>query len=137
MEQCRIIFTCESLSRVIRPLKSRCVNVRVPSPREDIITKRLNTIIDKEEVEVKPQLLKVIAKKSKRNMRKAIMMLQLYVTDMIGGIKKSDPFTLEYEKVLKNIVADMKQEQSPKMLMDVRKKFYLLITKSISDEAIL
>ncbi len=29
---CRIILCCESVSKVISPLKSRCLNIRVPAP---------------------------------------------------------------------------------------------------------
>jgi replication factor C subunit 3/5 len=33
MTNCRIIFNCENLSRVLLPLKSRCVQIRVPAPK--------------------------------------------------------------------------------------------------------
>lgn len=31
---CKIILCCESSSRIIDPLRSRCVMIRVPSPSE-------------------------------------------------------------------------------------------------------
>jgi len=32
MPYCRIVANCESLSKVIQPLRSRCLQVRVPAP---------------------------------------------------------------------------------------------------------
>lgn len=34
IERCRIILTCESLARVIHPIRSRCLLIRVPSPTD-------------------------------------------------------------------------------------------------------
>ena len=35
---CRLILVCESMSRVIAPLRSRCLAVRVPAPTKDEVS---------------------------------------------------------------------------------------------------
>ena len=37
MGTCRIIFHAESLSKVIQPIRSRCLQIRVPAPQEEDI----------------------------------------------------------------------------------------------------
>ena len=37
MKQCRIILTAETLGRIIKPLRSRCLMIRVPAPSYDQI----------------------------------------------------------------------------------------------------
>ena len=44
MHNCRIIFTCQSLSKVILPLKSRCAQIRVPRPKREEVCNVLQYI---------------------------------------------------------------------------------------------
>jgi replication factor C subunit 3/5 len=76
MPSCRIIANCESLSKVILPLRSRCLQVRVPAPKEIEISEILRKIATKENFELPPSLAMNIANSSRRNLRRAIMMLQ-------------------------------------------------------------
>lgn len=76
MPTCRIIANCESLSKVIQPLKSRCLQIRVPAPKEQVLADLLKKISTKEGFELPPQLACSIAHNSRRNIRRAIMMLQ-------------------------------------------------------------
>lgn len=76
MPTCRIIANCESLSKVIQPLKSRCLQVRVPAPKEVVLADLLKKIATKEGFELPPQIATSIAHNSRRNIRRAIMMLQ-------------------------------------------------------------
>ena len=56
MPTCRIIANCESLSKVIQPLKSRCLQIRVPAPAEDVLGDLLRKIATKEGFELPPQV---------------------------------------------------------------------------------
>lgn len=76
MPSCRIIANCESLSKVIQPLRSRCLQVRVPAPKEVMIAELLKNIAKKEYFELPPTLAMNIAHAARRNTRRAIMMLQ-------------------------------------------------------------
>jgi replication factor C subunit 3/5 len=73
---CRLILVCESTSRVIAPLRSRCLAVRVPAPSKEEISGILNDIAAKEGLTVSPQLTLSIAEESQRNLRRAILMME-------------------------------------------------------------
>ncbi len=45
---CRLIMCCESACRVIAPLRSRCLQIRVPLPTEEQVSGVLNGIAAKE-----------------------------------------------------------------------------------------
>jgi replication factor C subunit 3/5 len=75
MPTCRIIANAESLSKVIAPLRSRCLQVRVPAPAEAKVGELLKLIARKESFELPPVLAMNIAHHARRNMRRAIMML--------------------------------------------------------------
>lgn len=39
MKNCRMILVCSKIHKLIPPIRSRCVNIRVPAPsKEDIYT---------------------------------------------------------------------------------------------------
>lgn len=50
MSNCRIILICESVSKVIDPLRSRCLAIRVASPSHDEIVNVLNYVAQQERV---------------------------------------------------------------------------------------
>lgn len=58
------------------PLKSRCLQIRVPAPSESVLGTLLKTIATKEGFELPPQVASAISHHSRRNIRRAIMMLQ-------------------------------------------------------------
>ena len=76
MPYCRIVANCESLSKVMQPVKSRCLLVRVPAPSNQQIQGILKSISNRESFNLPEQLSGNIARFSKRNLRRSIMMLQ-------------------------------------------------------------
>jgi replication factor C subunit 3/5 len=56
MPSCRIIANCESLSKVILPLRSRCLQIRVPAPQEHEISNILCKIANREGFTLPPEL---------------------------------------------------------------------------------
>jgi replication factor C subunit 3/5 len=48
MRTCRLIFHAESLSKVIQPLRSRCLQIRVPAPQQTDVQTVLMKIAAKE-----------------------------------------------------------------------------------------
>ena len=95
----------------------------------------MKSIAKKEGISIDDKIINVIAKKSRRNMRKAIMLLQIYANN--SSSKKIDGvILLEYEKIWTSIVEDIKAEQSANQLKTIWNKIYSLFTKSISEELI-
>ena len=72
---CRIIFNCESVSKVIQPIRSRCLLVRVPAPSAKDIAHVLKGISQREGFALPDKLATKIGHVSGRNLRRAIMMM--------------------------------------------------------------
>ena len=77
MSNCRIIMTCTCLSKIIMPIRSRCLSLRIPSPTNDDIKKLLKDIKVKENLNTNDRMIEAIVENCNRNVRKAINTLQL------------------------------------------------------------
>ena len=75
MPFCRIVANCESLSKVIQPIRSRCLQVRVPAPKDEEIVNILTTIAKAENFNLPVELAANLSVQSRRNLRRAIMMM--------------------------------------------------------------
>ena len=115
MGNCRILMNCQCISKVIEPLKSRCFLVRVAAPSYDEMERMCKKIATHESSTVSKDKIKEVILKSKRNMRRAIMMLQTVIVNEERG---SVPVP-QYELYLQEIANDIVKEQSPKQLKDI------------------
>uniref|UniRef100_A0A6Q2YVA0 Replication factor C subunit 3 n=1 Tax=Esox lucius TaxID=8010 RepID=A0A6Q2YVA0_ESOLU len=76
MSTCRLILCCNSTSKVIGPIRSRCLAVRVPLPSSEEVCSVLSTVCRKEGLLLPAELAKRISEKSGRNLRKALLMCE-------------------------------------------------------------
>lgn len=136
MPTCRIIANCESLSKVIQPLRSRCLQIRVPAPRHEFVADILAKIANRERFELPPNLALSISVQTRRNMRAAIMTLQT------ARLKSPNLHSMkalprpDYEAFIGEIAQDVVKEQSPQNLRQIRTKLYELLTKGITSDII-
>lgn len=78
MKSCRLIMSCSSLTKVINPIRSRCLCIRVAAPTVEEIKNALLKIQIIENVEnISQKVVSSIAENSERNLRKAINNFQL------------------------------------------------------------
>ncbi len=77
MSNCRIIMNCTCLSKIIMPIKSRCLSLRIPSPTNDDMRRLLKDIKAKENLTINDRMIDAIIEGSNRNVRKAINTLQI------------------------------------------------------------
>jgi len=73
----RFIFTARSPSRLIDALRSRSKQVRIPTTSKKIITKRLEEIVEKEDLTPTRGILGDIAHVANGNLRRAVFLLEL------------------------------------------------------------
>lgn len=136
MKTCRIILCCESVSKVIDPLRSRCLAVRVPAPTHDEVLQVLRQIAKAEGVPLPEELGNRIAMESGRNLRKAVLMLETcFVSeDTLGPETQVKPAAWEVfiDETSRLIIED----QSPSRLLKVRGKLYELLVNCIPPELI-
>lgn len=93
---CRFIMWCHSLSKVIDPLKSRCLCFKVPAPNISDIFSFIFKISIAENMNLNFNKLCNIAEQSNGNIKKALWILQL--------LKYNINSETEYEKSLVNLV---------------------------------
>ncbi len=79
MKSCRLIMCCNSLTKIIPPIRSRCLSIRVPCPTESDIKNILLNIKQFESAGVSNQQLDQIVANSDRNIRRAINAMQLSI----------------------------------------------------------
>jgi len=113
---CRLVLVCENLGRVISPLRSRCLLMRVPAPKQSDIEKVLKYIAIRENHTFPDQLITKIAEGSERNMRRAILQLQtIKMKNPAGGLGMVNVHIPEWRQGIKTIFDMIVKEQSPKM----------------------
>jgi replication factor C subunit 3/5 len=73
---CRLILVCDSLSKVIEPVRSRCLGIRVAAPTNDEVARVLQMVARKQSLTLPEPLAINIARESSRNLRRALLMLE-------------------------------------------------------------
>jgi replication factor C subunit 3/5 len=134
---CRLILICNSTSKVIEPIQSRCLSVRVPAPTVETIIATLKQIAAKESLSLPDELAKRIAEGSERNMRRAILSLEACRVEQTPLSATQTVHLPDWERFTAEIAKDIIEEQSPARLLVVRNKLYELLSNCIPPEAIL
>mmetsp|Transcript_10606 Transcript_10606/g.10680 ORF Transcript_10606/g.10680 Transcript_10606/m.10680 type:complete len:357 (+) Transcript_10606:60-1130(+) len=131
--QCRIILICNSPSKIIEPVRSRCLGIRIPAPTHEDIAGVLITIAKKEKCPCPQELAMKISNASDRNIRRAILMLEVCKTqNQSSSLSIDTPVHLpDWEVYIMRIAREILQEQSPSKLLLVRDMFYELLTNCI------
>mgnify|MGYP003924278333 FL=1 len=137
---CRLILCATNQSKVIDPIRSRCLGVRVPSPSVDDVASVLRDVTARERVQVPEEVLGMCAKGCGRNMRRALLMLEAWRVQSNGGqttggeaiVMKTD-----WEQYIASLAKDIVNEQSPAKLLVAREKLYELLTNCIPPDVIL
>lgn len=77
MKNCRIIMSCSSLTKIIPPIRSRCLSLRCPAPSDTEIKAILFNIKNREAISVTDKQIDLIVQNCEKNLRRAINCLQL------------------------------------------------------------
>jgi replication factor C subunit 3/5 len=73
----RLILVANSSTKILAPIRSRCLLVRVAAPTQTDIVGVLKSVAQVEDLgKVAPGVLEKIAMESKRNLRRALLMLE-------------------------------------------------------------
>lgn len=76
MSNLRIILCANSTSKLIAPIKSRCLLMRVAAPASEEMQKCLEHVAKKEKFDLPPESAQDIAKEANGNLRKALLVLE-------------------------------------------------------------
>lgn len=106
-DKCRFIMSCKSLSKVIKPLQSRCICIQIAAPTDSELFGYMLDISIKEKIHLSLEQFDTIIKKSKGNTKHALWELEFIKqgyeldTNYIQSISKIIKLILE--KKLANI----------------------------------
>ncbi|XP_014664607.1 PREDICTED: replication factor C subunit 3-like [Priapulus caudatus] len=137
MATCRLILCCNSTSKVIPAIRSRCLAVRVPAPSVDEMCSVLTNVCKKEGLTLPSQLAKRIAEKSGRNLRRALLMCEACRVQQYPFSEDQEVTEADWELYLRETANMIVQEQSPKRLFEVRGRLYELLSHCIPSDIII
>jgi len=136
MATCRIILCCNSSSKVIPAIRSRCLGIRVAAPTSSDIVSILQNICRKECLSLPDELASRIAEKSNRNLRRAILMCEACRVRQYPFSSDQEIVEPDWEMFLRATANFIVQEQSPKKLAEVRGRLYELMSHLIPTDII-
>jgi len=132
---CKFILISDQLSKIIEPLRSRCLLIRVPLPTNEQILETILRISNKENITVPLIKLKDIINKSENNINHAIWLLEMY--------KYNIEYTKNWEIIIDSIVENInnfKIINNKKLLVllkNIRDQFYILFITNIQTQMII
>lgn len=138
--QCRIILLCNSPSKIIDPVRSRCLGIRIPAPSVEDLSQLLVNVAKKEQCPCPQELAVQISLNSDRNARRALLMLEAARIQVAPANQLHAEQTVDlpdWELYVGHIAREILSEQSPSKLMAVREMLYELLTRCIPADVIM
>jgi replication factor C subunit 3/5 len=137
---CRLILICNSPSKVLDPVRSRCLGIRIAAPSVNDIVSVLKHVAHKEGLTLPDPLAVNIARESSRNLRRAVLMLEACTVQHRGSsslppnavVHKTD-----WELYIRQLAEEVTREQTPQRLQAAREKLYELLVSCIPATIIL
>jgi replication factor C subunit 3/5 len=134
---CRLILVANSTSKIIEPLRSRCLSVRVPAPTVDVLADLLMQTCNTARVNCPRELAVKVAVHSGRSIRRALLMLEamkVQSPQLTPGLIVMLP---DWELFSCRMAREICQEQSPTKLTHVREMCYELLGHCIPPDVIM
>lgn len=137
MATCRIILCCNSTSRVIPAVRSRCLCLRVAAPTNEQICSILKKTCKEEGLQQLPnELAQRLALKSNRNLRRALLMCETTYVAHYPFTNDQDIQEPDWEIFLRETARLAAQQQSVERVIVIRDKLYELLGHCIPPDII-
>jgi replication factor C subunit 3/5 len=117
---CRIILICDTPSKVIDPVRSRCLGIRIPAPSSDEIADILVNVSVAENAACPRELATRIALQAEKNLRRALLMLEACKVQHSPLAADQAVVLPDWELYICRIAREILTEQSPAKLLQVR-----------------
>ena len=135
---CRLILVATSLSKVIEPVRSRCLGVRVPAPSQPEVMRVLRDVAAAEKVALPEQVAAKLAAQSQRNLRRALLMFETAAVTAGAALTAATPIPLmDWERYTQLLAGDILREQSPRALLACRARLYELLVNCVPADTIM
>jgi replication factor C subunit 3/5 len=133
---CRLILVATSSSKVIEPVRSRCLGIRVPAPTQQEIMAVLSATCAREGLVLPLPVSAKIAALSGRNLRRALLTLEAARATAYPFAPNTPIVGMDWERYCAALAADVLREQSPRALLAARAKVYDLLVNCIPADVI-
>lgn len=133
----RLILCANSTSKIIGPIRSRCLLLRVGAPDPDQIVKVLQSVAKKESFisELPEETAMSIALSAEGNLRKAILTLEaIRAQDDNFSKPRPNPESIpkvDWQLYIEKLANLIRTEQSPEKLLEARSMIYELLVHLI------
>lgn len=138
IKNARMFLHVKQLSRIIHPLRSRCLCIRLGSHTIAEIVDILRDICNAEKIspaQASDTMLRNIAESSNRNVRRAILTLETVA--MSGFTMDTREFLMPWERNVQRIVGTVLESQTPSTIGALRPQVYELLVCCIPGEVVL
>ena len=134
-DTCKFIFICDQLSKMIEPLRSRCIEIRVPLPNNIQIINTLLHISNTENIILKAKDIKYILTNCNQKIHNAIWLLELMKNNYIYDNSKNEIL----DKIVEMIIDEnnFNNKKSLLVIKKCRELFYKLSITNISTQEII
>ncbi len=132
---CKFIFICDQLSKVIEPLRSRCLLIRVPLPTKDQIIESLLQISVRENINISVDEYNKILDRCDYQVNNAIWMLE----SKRFGVENDNSW-IDIIKQMVNLFFDINSIDNNNLsnfLKKIREYFYILFITNLDIKKIL
>ena len=134
------MLVCNSPSKIIEPVRSRCLGIRIPAPSMEEIATTCMQIAKKENIVCPMELAMKIASHSDRNLRRALLMLETCYMSVAPTTTLPLDMAVQlpdWELYIAALAREILQEQSPSKLLQARDMMYDLLVNCIPADVIL
>lgn len=138
----RIIMVCTETSKLIDPIRSRCLMVRIRGFTNEELFNICKKIAEKEGFDVNKEIIDSICDNSQGNAKRALCLFELYCFNNNSDEKKKiktdySQIKLEWEIKVDEMAERIMRAPKPETMIEVRKELYLLLNSMIPSSLIL
>jgi|UniRef100_A0A6C0BL17 replication factor C subunit 3/5 len=141
ISNCRFIFIVNQESTMIDSIVSRCIQIRLAAPMEDQITRILEHICQTEKIAYQVSQLQQIASIAKRNLLKAMNLLQYLRLVHVEFLNRNHPISWMGININDQYIIMLAQQlmtlQTPQEILRLRETMYDLLVQCIDPVVVL
>ncbi len=132
----RFVLSCNNSSKIIDPIRSRCVQLHFRPPSKGEVKSWIMRIIENENIEVEDEAIKFLINYGRGNLRKITNLLQLCAS---SSDKITEEELIRYNRLTgSDDIKKLLKDSFRKDFLDVREKLYeLLIDEGLSGKELL
>lgn len=116
----RFILTCNSVERIIEPIRSRCQEFKVLPPTKEEVIDRCTKILEKEKVEYDPDELIATVNFGYPDIRKCIQLLQQQTINGVLKLNKDFYRLLKYQDDIVSILKTVNESNHLNKVTEIR-----------------